>query len=420
MSPAGPQIAIVGTLDTKGAEHRFVAELIEGLGGRPLLVDCGIRGEAVGVVPDVTRDQVAQAAGSTIEKVRALPSRGEAVEAMASGLGELMRRRHAAGEVDGVLSLGGAEGTVLGTAAMQALPVGVPKVMVSAIACGGRTFGPFVGTRDVMIMHSVVDVAGFNRISSEIYTNAATAVVAMAAERARSTRSLGTRRRPVGVSMLGNTQAAVDLLRPLLEKREMELVPFHANGVGGPAMEQMAADGDLTAVIELAVNELDNELIGGVTAPIEPGRFTVAGSHGIPQIVVPACADFFTFGSVAELPAEFADRVLYRHNPQFTLVRANADEMARFGAEMGKRLNCSTGPLVIVWPERGLSLADVEGGEFWDPAADEAFIDALGHALEVDHQLIRVGGDVNSDQVAEAIAAATLEAVSLAPLGNSN
>lgn len=398
-----PTVAVLGTMDTKGAEHRFLCDVIGDGGGQTVVIDSGIRGEPREIRPTVTRAEVALAAGSTIEDVRALPSRGEAVETMLEGVKIIIRRLYEQGEIDAVIALGGAEGTVIGTAAMQALPLGVPKLMVSAIASGPRTFGPFVGTSDVAILSSPVDIAGFNSVSTNIYGNAAAAILGMAQHHRRQRHARQRRRPCIGLTMLGNTQAALDKLADLLAPLDVEIIPFHANGVGGPAMERLVEDGRIDLVVELAINEVTNELMNGVTQSTTPDRLRVAGRHGVPQVFVPACADFFTLGAVDSLPPELRNRRLYRHNPHFTLVRASTDEMRRFGEECATRLNESTGPLTIIWPEQGLSIMDCPGGEFWDPEADIAFLDALSGGLTVQHEVVRVDGHVNDTRVADAI-----------------
>src|ERR671910_388557 len=284
-----PVIATIGTLDTKGAEIAYVRERIEALGGEALVIDTGILGEP-GCRADVSRQEVAQAAGHDLESVRGAGS--------------------------------------LGAAAMQELPVGVPKVIVSPSASGPRAFGPFVGRRDVMVMHSVIDILGLNPIARAVFDNAVAAVIGMVRDAGSPATELGAR--SVGVTMLGQTTPGAMAACEVLEQAGWAPVIFHANGVGGPAMEDLIGASALAGGIELSVSELANSLFDGVHATDER-RLTVAGRHGIPQIVTPGCADFFNQGPLDSVPERWRDRPLYKHNPVATLVRIRRDEMAELG-----------------------------------------------------------------------------------------
>jgi uncharacterized protein (UPF0261 family) len=303
--------------------------------------------------------------------------------------------------VQGVLCLGGAEGALLGAAAMHALPVGVPKVIVSPSASGRRAFGPFVGESDVLVMHSVVDILGLNPIARSVFDNAAAAVVGMARDAGRPVSDLGGR--SVGITMLGHTTPAVMRIRAALERAGHEPVVFHANGVGGPAMEKLAAAGALSGVIDYTLSEVANAQLGGLHAT-GPERLTVAGSCGLPQVVVPGCVDFFNQGAPDTVPEEYRARKSYYHNPVATLVRLERDELAELGRIVAQRLNESRGPVRVVAPTRGFSLADVEGGDLWDPDADAAFLDALGSSLSPEISLELVETHVNDPAFADLVA----------------
>lgn len=400
----GPGIALIGTLDTKGAEVAYVRDRLRALGTWPIVVDSGILGEADGCVADVPRAEVARAGGDDLEAIRAAGSRGAAVQRMYEGVRAVVLGLYAEGRVRGVLCLGGAEGALLGAAAMHALPVGVPKLIVSPSASGRRPFGPFVGEGDVTVMHSVVDILGLNAISRPIFDNAAAAVAGMARSAGRAVEELGER--CVGLTMLGQTTPGVMRVREALVRAGHDPVIFHANGVGGPAMEHLVEVGALGGVVDYTLSELANALMDGIHTPQRPDeRLRVAGRHGLPQVVVPGCVDFFNQGARDTLPERFRSRRSYFHNPVATLVRLDAAEEAELGRQVAERLNAARGPVRVVAPTRGFSLADAEGGDLWDPEADAAFLDALRGALRPGIPYEPVDAHVDDPDFADVVAA---------------
>jgi len=402
-----PQIALIGTLDTKGDEIAYVRERLRSLGAEPVVIDSGILGEP-GTQADVTREDVAREAGYELAAIQDAGSRGAAVELMQAGVRAVCLRLWLEGRLNGALCLGGAEGALLGAAAMQALPVGVPKVIVSPSASGRRAFGPFVGESDIVVMHSVVDIIGLNPIARAVFDNAAAAVVGMARDAGRPLQDLGAR--TVGITMLGHTTPAVMRIRAALEHAGHEPVVFHANGVGGPAMERLAAAGALAGVVDYTLSELANSLMDGLHAT-GPDRLRVAGAHGLPQVVVPGCVDFFNQGARATVPAEYRDRRSYFHNPVATLVRLEPEEMAELGRVVAERLNDARGPVHVLVPTAGFSLADVDGGDLWHPAADAAFVESLAAELGADIPLELVDTHVNDPAFADLVAARYLALV---------
>jgi uncharacterized protein (UPF0261 family) len=397
-----PRIALLATLDTKGDETEYVRTRVRELGGEPLVVDTGILGEPAGCVPDVPRADVARAAGHELDAVRAAGSRGRAVEMMREGARAVVERLWREGRTDGALCLGGAEGALLGAAAMAALPVGVPKLIVSPSASGRRPFGPFVGQTDTLVMHSVTDILGLSAISRAVFDNAAAAVVGMARDAGRPVEDLGER--CVGVTMLGHTTPAVMRMLPRLAAAGHQPVVFHANGVGGPAMERLVEAGAIAGVIDFTLSELANAMHPTGIHATGPERLTVAGRHALPQVVVPGCVDFFNQGAPEELPEEYRSRKRYYHNPVATLVRLTAEEEAELGRIVAERLNEARGPVRVVCPTAGFSLADVPGGDLWDPDADAAFVEALRAGLREEIVFEAVDVHVNDPGLADLVA----------------
>jgi uncharacterized protein (UPF0261 family) len=406
--PEPPGIALIGTLDTKGAEVAYVRDRLLALGTRPLVVDSGILGGADGCEADVSREDVARAAGYELAAVQAAGSRGAAVKLMLEGVRAVVLRAYTDGRVQGVLCLGGAEGALLGAAAMHALPVGVPKLIVSPSASGRRPFGPFVGEGDVTVMHSVIDILGLNEISRTIFDNAAAAVAGMVRDGGRPVGQLGER--CVGITMLGQTTPGVMRLRDALVRAGHEPVIFHANGVGGPAMEHLVEAGAIGGVIDYTLSELANSLLDGIHAT-GPDRLRVAGRLGVPQVVVPGCVDFFNQGPRESLPERYRQRKSYFHNPVATLVRLSVEEEAELGRMVAERLNEARGPVTVIAPTRGFSLADAEGGDLWDPDADRAFVEALRDALRADIPFEVVDAHVDDPAFADLVAARYLNLV---------
>jgi uncharacterized protein (UPF0261 family) len=323
------------------------------------------------------------------------------VHGMLPGLRRLASNLYKEGRLDGVAALGGAEGAVLGASAMMGLPIGIPKIIVTPIASGHRRFGPLVGTRDVMVVHSVVDILGINPISRVVFDNVAAALAGMATHR-RPMRIDDGRRR-VAITMLGNTTTAVMAIRDRLAAHDFESVIFHSNGVGGPAMEELAADGMFVGVIDFTTDELTDELVGGFH-DAGPERLRRIGRLGLPQVVVPGCIDFSVHGRPEAVPVTLRGRPVYTHNPEFTLVRTEPDEMATLGAIFAERLNEAQGPTAIMVPTGGLSIPSVPGGVFWNPDADARFLSTLRQHLRSDLLIETYDVHINSAEFSRAVA----------------
>lgn len=367
-------VVIIGTLDTKGPEILYLRDRIQALGLDTIVIDSGILGEPIDIVPDISRDEAATYAGTTIEALQAAGSRGKAVHGMREALKVLTLELYKSGRLQAIASMGGAEGAVMGAAAMMQLPVGVPKVLVSPIASGKHYFEPLVGTSDIIVVHSIVDILGLNPIATTIFDNVAAAIKGLV-EHGHELEKPSPEDRYVAVTMLGNTTKAVMALKDRLAEAGYEAVIFHSNGVGGPAMEELAEAGQFVGVIDFTTNETYDPMTGGIHDG-GPERLKRVGSLGLPQVVVPGCIDFSVFHA-GSIPKELQGRPVYDHNPEYTLVRANHDEMVALGHLFAERLNIAKGPVVIAVPTQGLSIPNVPDGPFWNPQADAAFLETL-------------------------------------------
>jgi uncharacterized protein (UPF0261 family) len=370
----GKNVVLIGTLDTKGPEIAYLRDRLQALGLETTVIDSGILGEPLGITPDISRAEAATYADTTIEALRNAGSRGKAVHGMREALKVLTLELYKQGRLQAIASMGGAEGAVMGAAAMMQLPVGVPKVLVSPIASGKHYFDPLVGTSDIFVVHSIVDILGLNPIATTIFDNVAAALKGLV-EHGHALPKPRPGDRYVAVTMLGNTTRAVMALKERLAEHGYEAVIFHSNGVGGPAMEQLAEAGQFVGVIDYTTNETYDPLTGGIHDG-GPDRLKRVGLLGLPQVVVPGCIDFCVFHA-GSIPKEMQGRPVYDHNPEYTLVRAPKEDMIALGHLFAERLNLARGPLLIAVPTQGLSIPNVPGGVFWDPPADAAFLETL-------------------------------------------
>ena len=367
-------VVIAGAMDTKGADFAFVKELLEEAGLATLVVDFGVMGEPA-FAPDVTRQEVCAAGGGDLGHLASGSHKDEAMATMARGLAAVVSRLHGAGRLDGIIGMGGSGGTSLATTAMRELPVGVPKVMVSTV--GGGDVSAFAGTKDITFMPSVVDVAGINRISRDIYANAAGAIAGMVGTRARAAAAPAGGERPLlTASMFGNTTTAVEHARGILEAAGYEVLVFHATGSGGRTMEGLISDGYIAGSLDVTTTELADTVCGGVF-DAGPERCLAASRAGIPAVVVPGCVDMANFGGPETVPAHYRDRLLYEWNPDVTLLRTNVEENRRIGEMIAAAVNAATAAVAVVVPLGGVSMLDSAGERFWDPAADRACFDAI-------------------------------------------
>ena len=386
-------IVLIGTLDTKGAEYEYARTRLRELGVDTILIDVGTGGPPP-VMPDITAAQVAETAGCRLAE---MTNRGDAVAAMALGAEVTCRRLLATGRLDGLIALGGSGGTHIATRAMRALPIGVPKVMVSTMASGNVR--PYVDLSDISMTYSVVDIEGLNPILERIVANAVASVVAAA-----RVRLPGHRARPlVGASMYGVTTPCVTRARARLEQRGYEVLVFHANGNGGRSLEAQARAKSVVGVFDLTTTELADELAGGV-ASAGPDRLAAAAQAGLPQVVSFGALDMVTFGPRWTLPEKMRGRNLHVHNPAVTLVRTTPYECRELGRTIGRKLSLASGPVAVFVPLRGVSQISVAGGPFYDPDADSALLYGLHETLCPSVEVHELDMDINDEAFALAAA----------------
>ncbi len=396
-------IAILGTMDTKGEEHAFVAEQIRRRGHQTLIIDTGTL-DAPKLKPDITREEVVSAAGYDLAAIARKRDRGEAVKAMSLGAPVILEKLARENKIDGVISLGGGGGTAIGTAAMRALPIGFPKLMVSTLASGNTA--QYVGVKDIVLFPSIVDVAGLNRISRLILTRAAGAICGMVEVQPPK----GDDKPVIVASQFGNTTACVDHARKILETAGYEVLVFHATGTGGRTMESLIESGMVTGVLDITTTEWADELVGGVLGA-GPNRLEAAARRGVPAIVTPGCLDMVNFGPPETVPAKFAGRTFYQHNPQTTLMRTTPDECAQLGKILAEKINLSTGPVTVLLPLKAISVISAPGQKFHDPVADKALFDNLKAHLRKDIPVVEMDCEINAPAFAEACANQLLQHV---------
>ncbi|HVU88186.1 MAG TPA: Tm-1-like ATP-binding domain-containing protein [Pirellulales bacterium] len=390
-------VYLLATLDTKGHEAAFLRDRLRACGAAVTLVDTGALGTPA-ITPDITREELFLAGGTNLTEIVARADRGAAVAAAAAGAAHLVQAHHTAGRVSGVLTLGGSAGTTIGSAAMRALPLGVPKMIVSTLASGQVRH--YVGDKDILMLNAVVDISGLNRVSRTILDEAARAMAGMVslppAPADAADRPL------VAATMFGVTTPCVERARQVLEAAGCEVLVFHATGSGGQAMESLVADGLLAGVLDITTTELADELVGGFLSA-GPDRLTAAGRAGVPQVVSVGATDMVNFHARDTVPERFRDRLLYQHNASVTLMRTTAEENAQIGADIGRKVSAAKGPALVLLPERGVSAIDRTGQPFNDPAARQALFDAIRRTAGAT-EIVSLDYHVNDPQFAEAAA----------------
>lgn len=398
-------VCIVGTMDTKGLEFAFIKAQIESSGVSTCVVNTGIVGEPQ-LAADVSADEVARKAGSSLQTLRDEGDRGNSVAVMAQGAAVLVAEKQAAGEIDGIISLGGSAGTTIGTTAMQAVPVGVPKIMVSTLASGDTS--PYVQSKDICMMYSVVDIAGINRLSRQILANAAGAIVGMV--NAEAPEATEADKPLIAATMFGVTTPCVTKAREILEAAGYEVLVFHATGTGGQAMEDLVRGGFLAGVLDVTTTELADELVGGILSA-GPDRLEAAGEAGLPQVIAPGALDMVNFGTRDTVPEKFRNRLFYQHNPTVTLMRTTTEEMAELGRIMARKLSEARGPTTVIIPMQGVSAIDKTAQPFDSPEARAAWRENLKANIGSNVTVIEMNAHINDDEFATKLAETLLENV---------
>lgn len=384
-------ILMIGAFDTKGADYAFLRERILERGHTVVCINTGVIGTTDLFAVDVEADEVVRAGGGDLAALRAKQDRGEAMKVMTAGAPVVARRLYDEGRFDGIIGMGGGAGTTIATAAMRALPVGVPKVCVSTLASGDTSV--YVGTKDIMMIPSIVDVAGVNRVSRIIYTRAAGAICGLVESEPAAVED----DKPIiAASMFGNTTECVNACAAALGARGYEVLVFHATGTGGKTMESLVDQGLVDAVLDITTTEWADTVCGGVL-DAGPDRLSAPGRTGVPHLIVPGCVDMANFGPVDMVPRRYrdADRRLYAWNPTITLMRTNVEENRRMGKIFAEKANAARGPVAFLIPLRGVSILDGDGQPFCDREADAAMFDAIKTNLREDIPVVELDNNIN-------------------------
>lgn len=389
-------VVILGSLDTKGAEVEFLRQRVLADGGRPLVIDTGVL-DGPTVPFDIDRNRVAEAGGSSIQELIQGADKARALVVMADGASHILHEYLKREELGGVLSIGGSRGTALGTRVMQTLPVGVPKLMVSTIASGQNTFGPYVGTKDVTLMHSVADIQGVNVVTRPIFINAAAAIVGMSRVGSQIQRG---ERRVFSASMLGVTTTLVGQIQSLMEPEGCEVIAFHSVGTGGCSMEELIVGGLVEGVFDVTPGEITQLHVGGKFSA-GPDRMRAASQLGIPQVIAPGGLDFIIEGPLDELPSRYRSRKIMPHTPTITLVRTSAQEMVAIAHMIAERLSESKGPVGVILPTQAFGWFAMQGQPLHDPESDQAFIHAFKERLPSRIEVVEMDTHVNDPRVGE-------------------
>ena len=390
-------IAVAGTFDTKGKEFLYVKELIEELGLKTYMINTGVFDSEIEV--DVSNKEIAKEAGYDIEDIVSRRDRAMATEALSKGMELLIPRLYAEGKFDGIISFGGSGGTSLVTPAMRALPIGVPKMMVSTMASGNVS--QYVGTSDIIMMPSIVDVAGLNKISKTIFKNAVLAIAGMVGMADKIKKVEEDEKPLIAATMFGVTTPCVDFAKEYLEERGYEVLVFHATGTGGKTMESLVDAGFFKGVLDITTTEWCDEIVGGVLSA-GPNRLEAAGRNHVPQVVSVGALDMVNFGPIDTIPEKFKSRNLYKHNPTVTLMRTTVEENIKFGKKIAEKLNASFGKTVLILPLKGVSMIDAPGQPFYGSKEDEALFDTLKNNIDKDKvNIVEMDNNINEKAFAQ-------------------
>jgi len=389
-------IALVGTLDTKGEEIDFLRSLILARGHEVIVADTGILGTP-DLNTDISRHEIAIAGGADIDSLKQRGEEAFAQKIMAAGLKKIILSLLESKKIHGLLAIGGGQGSIIVAPTLKSLPFGFPKLLVSTkvTQAGAR---PYVGSKDVLILPPVADLAGINSLTSSVLTNAAGAITGMV-----EIEKPEVNNKPIVIISMNGTVTDCGLaVKAMLEKNGYQVLVFHTIGTGGEALEEYVKSNKVHAVIELGVNEITNDFMGGL-ASSGPDRLTAAGNRGAPQVVVPGSADFINFLGSETVPQKYKKRRIYSHNPQATLIRTNVGDNRLLGKAIADKLNQSRGPVIVLWPRKGLSTLDRKGKPFWDPEADKVLLDTLKKHLNPCIPVIDLDAYINDTEFAQQI-----------------
>lgn len=401
-------VAIVATCDTKGREAQYIRSLIEKHGLRGWVIDCGILRDPVGVVPDTSRHQVAQAAGYTIDELIARGSRGAAVNGMIEGIGKVVERMSNEGKIDALIAIGGAEGAIIAKSAMDALPILVPKLTLSTIASGEHKFGEIIGHNDAMVMHTVVDILGLNSVSKRIFENGVNAIVGMLKFKSQEEPVASKR---VGMTLLGTiTPPAVKIILPMFENENFEVYTFHANGVGGECMDRMAQENYFNGVFDWALNEIVGMHFGGLHK-CSSKRMDAAIEKRIPLVVVPGAADILVLSTQESMDQKYEGRARYYHNKEITLVSLTTQECIKVAETIVEKLNRAEGPVTVLFPLRGLCSQDKEGFALDNPEGRKHMYQIFKEKLKKEINFIALDNHINDDSFAASAASEMIKLI---------
>ena len=400
----GAQILLIATLDTKETEAAYLKQLLEAKDVQVIVMDTGVLAAPRKITPAISREEVALAGGMDIDTLVATGNKGKCIDVMIKGAQAIAKKMFAAGEFDGVISFGGAQGTNIGTAVMKNLPFGVPKLMVSTVASGTATFGPFVGTKDVLMMHSVVDVQGTNSLITRIFENAAAAICGMVKNNSGQIKDCKGKK-AVALSMLGTTTPGALRAQKLLEAEGYEVIAFHQNGTGGIAMEDLIGEGFFCGVLDLNLHEIADRLVGGLHGSIADYRLETAATVGIPQIIAPGSIGYSVQGPVNTLSSELKKRKYIIHNPTLTLVRLTPEELSQVAEVVAEKLNKARGPIKVLLPLKGFSFPNREGEELWDPSGNQVFIETFKAKIAPSIAVEEVNAHINDAEFIDQVVA---------------
>jgi len=399
------KVLLIATFDTKEEEALFLKKRIEARGFSVITMDTGILAPPHAPV-DIDQQQVALSGGVRLQEIVATGDKGKCILNMVQGARIICKELYDQGRIHGVISIGGAQGTEIGCSAMRSLPLGVPRLMVSTVASGQATFGPYVGTKDITMMHSVADMQGLNFLTKRILENAAGAICGMMKDfEENSIRPEGI---PVALSMLGTTTPGALRCKKILEARGYEVVTFHQNGTGGIAMEEMIRDEAFQGVLDLNLHEIGDRFVGGLHGAIREDRLEAAGEVGIPQVVAPGSINYVVLGPLNSLAPKWRSRKLIAHNPSLTLVRLSPDELSEVGKLVAEKLNRAKGPTRVFIPLRGFSYPDRENLPHWEPEGNQAFTHSLKTHLDPSIPLIKLDAHINDPEFIDSVTEAFL------------